>query len=64
MNDTELLKLAIDALEHSRNVVWTEYNAYWGLGLPSRLSQADALREAAERHDAAIAAIRKRLEGV
>lgn len=32
--------------------------------LPSRKPQADALRESAERHDAVIAEIRKRLEGV
>ena len=64
MTDEQLLKAALDALEDSRNVVWNEYHMYWGLNLPTRQAQADALREAAEKHDAAIAALRKRLDGV
>lgn len=61
MNDEQLLKAALDALENSRDVVWNEYHMYWGLNLPTRQSQADALREAAEKHDAVIAEIRTRL---
>lgn len=62
--DEQLLKAALDALENAREAVWGEYENFWGLLLPSRKPQADALREAAEKHDAVIAAIRKRIEGV
>lgn len=62
MTDTELLKMALDAMENAREGVWCEYENFWGLLLPTRKTQADALREAAEKHDAAIASIRKRLE--
>lgn len=63
MTDTELLKRALDALENTQDAVWDEYRNFWGLLVPSRKPQTDALRGAAERHDAAIVAIRKRLEG-
>ena len=62
MNDEQLLLAALDTLEDSRDVVWNEYHSFWGLYLPTRKAQADALREAAEKHDAVIAEIRKRLE--
>lgn len=62
MTDTELLKIALDALENSQDAVWSEYRNFWGILLPSRKPQTDALREAAETHDAVIAEIRKRLE--
>lgn len=60
-SDEDIMRLALSALEDSRDIVWTEYTNDWRHGLPTRKAQLEGLRIQAEEHDAAIEALRQRL---
>ena len=54
-------EMALEALEYSVDGVRQEYLTDWRHGLPSREAQLAVMREAVDRHDAAITALRAAL---
>lgn len=60
--DEALMKDALSALEESVDIVGEDYRTDWRHGLPTRKAQLDVKKEQLDAHDAAITALRSRLE--
>ena len=60
-DDEALLRQTLRALEDSIDAVRAEYEGDWRHGLPTREAHLRAMREAVERHEQTIAALKERL---
>ena len=60
--DEALMRTGLQSLEESIDIVRQEYLTDWRHGIPTRKAQLDGIKETFDRHEAAITALRKRLE--
>ena len=56
------MRMAVEALEESIDLVRSDYMSDWRHGVPSRKSQLDAMKAQVDAHEAAITALRERLD--
>ena len=61
MTDLDIMRLALEALEESVDLVRHEYTPDWRHGLPTRKAQLDGMKAGLDAHEAAIAALNERL---
>lgn len=60
--DEVLMKAALSALEESIDIVGEDYRTDWRHGLPTRKAQLDGKKDQLDAHEAAITALRTRLD--